>query len=391
MVNFSLMSRIAVVNVPFYSHVGALTRLTDVLVRQGHEVLAWAPEVAREEIEVTGASFAAHLPQMPNTNGFDAFAAEISKMTESWAEIFIDLLFAYDPDLVIHDSQVPWVRVAADYLGIPRIVSHPMFPIVSPEHIASDEELDRVLPDPTEAQAEFRAGWLSIARRWGVELGRGGEAIHSSAETMFAYTTPEIVGESQLDPAWRLIGPLMSPIPRSDPGDRPLVYVCFGTSFNKRMQQFTSVIEALADEPVDVLISTGKSTITTADLGPLPANIVVREFVEAREVLSRASAHITHGGCNSIHESLLAGVPMLCIPQAYDQFPLAGRMSVLGAGRTSGEDPREIRAGVRWLVMDKMPRARAEYLRDQLLAYDGQRRVAEAVDGVLARSSLLNR
>ena len=225
--------------------------------------------------------------------------------------------------------------VAADYLGIPRIVSHPMFPIVSPEHIASDEELDRVRPDPTEVQAEFRARWLSIARRWGVELGHGGEAIHTPAETMFAYTTPEIVGESQLDPAWRLIGPLMSPIPRSDLGDRPLVYVCFGTSFNKRMQQFTSVIEALADEPVDVLISTGKSTITASDLGPLPANIVVQEFVEAREVLSRASAHITHGGCNSIHESLLAGVPMLCIPQAYDQFPLAGRMSVLGAGRTS--------------------------------------------------------
>jgi hypothetical protein len=41
--------------------------------------------------------------------------------------------------------------------------------------------------------------------------------------------------------------------------------------------------------------------------------------------------------------------------------------------------------------MDKAPRARAEYLRDHLIAYDGERKVADIVDGVLARASLLSR
>ena len=44
------MARIAVVHVPFYSHIEAAMRLTRVLVRQGHELVAWAPEGWRERL-----------------------------------------------------------------------------------------------------------------------------------------------------------------------------------------------------------------------------------------------------------------------------------------------------------------------------------------------------
>jgi MGT family glycosyltransferase len=174
----------------------------------------------------------------------------------------------------------------------------------------------------------------------------------------------------------------------SEPPGVPLVYACFGTSFNRRPKQFTSVIEAVAEEPVEVVVSMGAGTIAAETLGALPGNVTVKEFVDAREVLSRASVHITHGGCNSVHESLLAGVPMLCIPQGYDQFPLTSRIAALGAGRVVLEDADAIRAGVHWLLDDEAPTRRARELGSHLAGYDGERRVADVFEAVLESAAI---
>ena len=90
-----------------------------------------------------------------------------------------------------------------------------------------------------------------------------------------------------------------------------------------------------------------------------------------------------------MHESLIAGVPMLCMPQAYDQFPLTARVEQLGAGRVIEESPLAIREGVRWLLEDAGPRSRARELGEHLLSYDGEGRVAEVVERVLADNLVL--
>lgn len=384
------MAKIALVHVPFYSHIGAAMRLTSVLIRQGHSIVAWAPETWREDIEAAGADFELHHPDMPRVNGSIAFTADLAATVERLTDGLIEQLYGHDVDLVIQDSQVPWARVAADYLGIPRAISHPMFPIVAPHQIQSDASLRLPAPDPERAKARFEASWMAIARRWGVEL-EGDHVIHSRAETTFTFTTEEIIGPDYvLEPGWNCIGPLMKPFPPPvSPGERPVVYVCLGTSFNGRTAPFRAVIDALAREPVDVLISTGKGVLSAEDLEPLPDNVEVHEFIPAREVLTRASVHITHAGCNSVHESLLAGVPMLCIPQGFDQFPLAARVEVLGAGRIVNEDPATIREGVRWLLFDEVPRRRARELAEHLATFDGEARVAAVVEDVLSGNPAL--
>jgi MGT family glycosyltransferase len=382
------VAKIAVVHVPFYSHIGAAMRLSSVLIRQGHTVVAWAPEVWREDVEACGATFELHHPDMPRVNGSIAFTADLAATVERLTGGLIEQLYAHEVDLLIQDSQVPWARVAADYLGIPRIISHPMFPIVAPHQIQSDASLRLPAPDPDRAMARFEASWMAIARRWGVEL-EGDKVIHSRGETTFTFTTREILGpDYELEPGWECIGPLMEPFPiAARLVDRPVVYVCLGTSFNGRTAPFRAVLDALEREPVDVLVSTGRGVLSAEDLEPLPENVEVHEFIPAREVLARASVHITHGGCNSVHESLLAGVPMLCIPQGFDQFPLTGRVEVLGAGRVVGEDPVAIREGVRWLLLDELPLRRTREIAEHLTAYDGERRVAEVIERVLNESA----
>jgi MGT family glycosyltransferase len=353
-----------------------------VIAAQGHELIVWAPERHRAEVESWGARFELHEPTMPRTQGL-GFAMELLETIESITPELIDQLYGYGSEVVIHDGQAPWARVAGDYLGLSRLIAHPMFPIVAA--FAKPSRADPFLPAPPDEVAKERSqsSWAAIARRWGVEIEDEHRTIHSSGRMMLGFTTQRVLGEHLLDSSWVLMGPLMSPPPPAAHPERPLVYVCLGTAYNARAEPFRAVVDGLADEPVDVLVSTGNGRfVTEAALGPLPDNVTVRPFVDAREVLSRASLHVTHGGCNSVHETLLAGVPMVFVPQAFDQFPLAHAVARLGAGVVVDEEPFEVREAVRLLLESDRAHAAARDLSAHLLDYPGEGVVAEVIERV---------
>jgi MGT family glycosyltransferase len=372
------VARIALVNVPFHSHVAAMMRLAGVLARQHHELIVWAPEEWRAQVEELGAQFELSSPDIPRVSA-DRRAAEFAATTEREAERLIPRLHAHDVDLLIRDSQTPWALVAGTFLGLPRVVSHPMFPLVD----ADGDGLQGSDADPV-ARERFERTWLSIARRWGVELGDVRGLDHRTSEPTLIFTTEEIVGDQELPPAWRCIGPLLSAVPRPEAEpDPPLVYACFGTAWNRRTELFRLVIDALGREPVQVLISAGGRTLGSAELGPLPSNVAVREFASSPEMLARASVHITHAGCNSVHESLVAGVPMVCLPQAFDQIPLSRRVEQLGAGVIASEAPDAVARSVQTVLADGSVRARVGTLAERLRRYDGDARVAAAITACL--------
>jgi MGT family glycosyltransferase len=370
------VARIALVNVPFHSHVAAMMRLAGVLVRQEHELVVWAPDEWRGQVEELGARFELSSPEIPRVPA-GRRAAEFAATIERESERLIPQLHAHGVDILIRDSQTPWALVAGEYLGIPRIVSQPMFPLPGAD---ADDDVG-LITDPAERE-QFERSWLSIARRWGVELADVRGLHHRTSEPTLIFTTEEIVGDQELPPAWRCVGPLLSepppPPPRRD-RDPPLVYACFGTARNRRTELFRLVIAAMGDQPVQLLISAGGRTLTTAELGPLPSNVELHEFASSRQELARASVHITHGGCNSVHESLVAGVPMVCLPQAFDQIPLSRRVEQLGAGVVAGEDPEAIARAVLALHEDEGARTRIAALSSRLQRYDGEARVAAAI------------
>ena len=72
---------------------------------------------------------------------------------------------------------------------------------------------------------------------------------------------------------------------------------------------------------------------TTTDidtLGEPPSNFTVRNSVPQLEVLKHADLFISHGGMNSINESLFYGVPMVIVPQQFEQNYNARRMKKMG-------------------------------------------------------------
>jgi len=116
----------------------------------------------------------------------------------------------------------------------------------------------------------------------------------------------------------------------ADPA-RPIVYVSFGSFLSVRADVLARVVAALRDLPVRVALAVGSADRRL--LGELPENWLVREFLPQVALLERAALAVTHGGNNSVTESLLFGVPMLVLPFSTDQFTGAAAIENAGLGR----------------------------------------------------------
>jgi MGT family glycosyltransferase len=116
----------------------------------------------------------------------------------------------------------------------------------------------------------------------------------------------------------------------ADPA-RPIVYVSFGSFLSVRADVLARVVAALKHLPVRVALAVGSADRDL--LGELPENWLVREFLPQVSLLERAALAVTHGGNNSVTESLLFGVPMLVLPFSTDQFTGAAAIEKAGLGR----------------------------------------------------------
>ena len=93
----------------------------------------------------------------------------------------------------------------------------------------------------------------------------------------------------------------------------------------------------------------------------LAANMVGEEFLPQTSILPQVDAVITHGGNNTVTESLYFGKPMVLLPVFWDQYDNAQRMHETGFGirlDTYGHEPEELPAAVDRLLADAALRER---------------------------------
>jgi MGT family glycosyltransferase len=167
---------------------------------------------------------------------------------------------------------------------------------------------------------------------------------------------------------------------------RPIVYVSLGTLFNVDVGFYRHCLEAFCDESVQVIMSVG-SRVFPGDLGPAPANVTVASSVPQLEVLQRASAFVTHGGMNSVSESLRMGVPMVTVPQMVEQEIVSRRVEQLSAGLYLDKaevSPDRLRLSVRRLLAEERFRRAVAGVGETLLAAGGTAEPATLVKTVAA-------
>jgi zeaxanthin glucosyltransferase len=109
------------------------------------------------------------------------------------------------------------------------------------------------------------------------------------------------------------------------------VYVSLGTFLSSRIDLLRIIADGLRAIPVDVVMAIGAAD--PGALGTLPDHWVVRPSMPQVAVLERSDVVITHGGNNTVTESLRAGLPMLVLPLSTDQFAGAADVERAGVGR----------------------------------------------------------
>ena len=110
----------------------------------------------------------------------------------------------------------------------------------------------------------------------------------------------------------------------------PFVYVSFGSFLSVRSDVIGRVAAALTALGMRAAIALGSAD--RADLGDIPSDWLVREFLPQVTLLKSAVAAVTHGGNNSVTEAMTFGVPLIVLPFSTDQFAGAAAIERSGFG-----------------------------------------------------------
>ncbi|WP_309895177.1 macrolide family glycosyltransferase [Archangium sp.] len=306
---------------------------------------------------------------------------------------------AEQADCIVYDPMAMWGRAIAEVLPLPRAIFHTS---VGTSHSPTfQRELKKTLkglPPPRILRSILGLLWTSEVLHWRHGLPRVGMNDTTSAvEGLNLVPVPRAYQPDAhlFDERFVFVGPSVPPrderkdFPLEQLDGKPVLLIALGTSaLNQRPDFYKACFEAFRDTRWQVVMACGKG-LEPASLGPVPSNILVRQWVPQLDVLQRARVFVTHGGMNSTMEGLWHGVPLAVFPQFGDQPVNAARVSELGLGvsLTAGEalEPKVLRDIVERLDTDPGYRSRIAEFQKELREAGGHRRAADALQQYAAR------
>ncbi|WP_369045924.1 glycosyltransferase [Sinomonas sp. P10A9] len=113
-----------------------------------------------------------------------------------------------------------------------------------------------------------------------------------------------------------------------EPGD-PFALVTTSSEYQADEALARAAVAGLAEEPYRVVVTMPAGV---ADLGPLPPNVRIEQFVPHGPILARAAVAVTHGGMGATQKALGAGVPTVVVPWGRDQLEVGARVAHAHAG-----------------------------------------------------------
>jgi MGT family glycosyltransferase len=202
-------------------------------------------------------------------------------------------------------------------------------------------------------------------------------------------------GLEELHATVRMIGPCLpdAKANTSDSDDpalaairpgRQYVYVSLGTVFNDQSRIFDLILDGVLKTGFDAVVSAGASFERLR--ARESSRIHIFRKVPQIPLLKRVRLVVTHGGNNTVQETLSAGLPMIVIPFGGDQVANARRVERLGIGVALAADelsPERIADGLNRLSKTEV-RKRARTLSMAAEGHDGVEAAAEAVLNLLS-------
>ena len=395
------MSKVAVFCIPAYGHVNPQMALVDGLVKAGEHVTYYtsprfAPIARRTgaDVRVISTSLDSAVDTMGATIGRNAFS--VARMVMDASEEILGRIFeevsALDPDYVIHDSITLFGRVIAKALKKPGIATVPVFcfderTIPRVPHMFRMRMAWQFLLSGLPESARYLAAAARISKRYGTNIEDLFYIYNDYAELNIVTTSRQFQFHSEAfpEPRFKFVGPMLFekrddggfPFERLKPGKS--VYISLGTVYNNEVDFFRECIRAFKSTGYSVVMSCGNS-VDIKSLGELPDNIYAANYIPQLQIMPHISAFVTHAGMNSTHEALLNGVPLVCVPQANDQYVISHRVRELGAGVIPGRpDADDILDAVEKVLGNHSYAEKAAGIGEQLKASGGVDAAVKAI------------
>jgi MGT family glycosyltransferase len=401
------MSKIVYINAPAHGHVNPTLSVVKELIARGEEVVYYNTEEFRSKIESTGATFRAY-PETALTSATISKVLESGNLanvtvlllgvTEPLTNFLLDVLPAEKPDLVIFDSLAVWGKVAANTLGIRAAGSISHFILDMRTADMSVRELFSMLWHHLPKVPGLLAQRWRLARRYGKAFPDNTPLFPMRDEMNILFTALELhLPNPLITDRYHFVGPSLNagnddlPFPFDVPNGEKVVYISLCTVHDAPIAFYQDCFRTFASFPARFIVSVGQRT-NVDQLGDIPANFTVRPSVLQLAVLQHTDAFITHGGMNSIHESLYYGVPMVMIPHQVEQLFNSRVVAKHGAAIVLDEQLRKhhitadhLRTALEQVLATPTYRDAAQKLQKTLRATGGYQQAANEIQKYLAQ------
>jgi MGT family glycosyltransferase len=207
-----------------------------------------------------------------------------------------------------------------------------------------------------------------------------------SPSLVVVFSTAGLVGPIEAFPGhYKFVGPSISdrpdetPFPWEELRDGPRVLVSLGTvSLERGGDFYATVADALGGQAVQTILVAPPERVPSP-----PPGFIVRARVPQLALLPHVQAVVSHGGHNTVCESLAHGVPLVVTPIRDDQPIIANQVVAAGAGirlRFGRLSAPALRDAVRRLLDEPAFREAAGRVRDSFAAAGGAPAAARALE-----------
>ena len=315
----------------FDGHISGMIEIVKDLVSLGHNVTCYVLEKYEKRLKQTGAK----LKIIPNP------IIKLPREAPQFAITTYTLAHCYDIiigegikseekyDYLLADSFFD-INIINQFYKITDFISVFIFPVTNGPKFVIENEQNRT------------RGYIPINKKYNINI-RDFLRVHYFPDSKYKFmlTSKLFHPESQVinDHSFYFLGPSIEERPEEDninfkkDKNKKLIYISLGTLFSLNIDFFQKCIEAFGNsKEFQVIMSIGKF-LEIKDLGNLPENIFAFNFVPQIKILKETDIFITHGGINSINEAVFENkIPLILIPQDYDQIFNAKKIEQLKAG-----------------------------------------------------------
>ena len=285
----------------------------------------------------------------------------------------------WQPDLVIRNLGEPAGEVVATAAGVPHVIhgfSSPKSSYFATAHRAGLAQLyEGCGIDPPSGDSRLATPYLDI---WP-------EGLHPQAEDWQYPNMWPLRPENAI--------PLRTPAPRPAALDglpyERTVYVTAGTTHNSTPGLLETMVAALHDEAVNVVVTIGPD----GDLdrfGPQPEHVRIERYIPQNTLLPHCDVVLCSAGAGTVLGALAHAIPLVVAPVATDQYEMAAQVEHAGAGRacsTQPLSPAAVRESFQEVNANPAYSAAAARLREQILSMPTPADLLPRLDELVAGNS----